>query len=97
MGTSHKAVTGYCGIFYSLLPGDPVLADRDFSIAESVGIHGARLQIPVFTRGQAQLTLWEVERTRKIANVRIPVERIVGLARSKYPILKATQYFVMMI
>ncbi|KAM7313575.1 uncharacterized protein ISCGN_003433 [Ixodes scapularis] len=48
-------------------------------------------------RGQAQLAPWEVERTRKIANARIHVERVIGLVRNKYPILKATQSFDMLL
>ncbi|CAN7990435.1 unnamed protein product, partial [Ixodes hexagonus] len=95
--TSDKAVTESCGILDKLVPGDSVLADRGFTIAESVGLRGARLLLPAFTRGQAQLAPWEVERTRKIANVRIHVERVIGLVRNKYPILKATQSFDMLL
>ena len=38
-----------------------MLADRGFSIADSVGFHGARLYIPAFTRGKKQLSALEVE------------------------------------
>ncbi|KAM7313001.1 uncharacterized protein ISCGN_002922 [Ixodes scapularis] len=48
-------------------------------------------------RGQAKLAPWEVERTRKIANARIHVKRVIGLVRNKYPILKATQSFDMLL
>ena len=46
----------------------------------------AKLHIPAFTRGKSQLSATEVEETRKIANVRIHVERVIGYVRQKYKI-----------
>ena len=46
---SDKYLTEHCGIFAKLSPGDIVLADRGFDIADSVGIYQARLHIPAFT------------------------------------------------
>jgi len=40
---SDKYLTEHCGILRKLLPGDVVLADRGFDIAESVGTMQARL------------------------------------------------------
>ncbi|XP_064479223.1 uncharacterized protein LOC135392443 [Ornithodoros turicata] len=88
--TSDKEITESCGVLDNLLPGDSVLADRGFTIADSVGIHRAKLELPAFTRGKAQLSPWEVENTRRLANVRIHVERVIGLVRTKYSILKST-------
>ena len=73
-----------------LLPGDIVLADRGFDIADSVGMYQAKLHLPAFTRGKDQLSALEVEETRSIANVRIHVERVIGNVRQKYSILKGT-------
>ena len=39
------------------------------------------LHTPAFTKGKAQLTALEVEKTRSIANVRIHVERVIGIVR----------------
>ena len=39
------------------------------------------MSIPVITRGKTQLDMIEVEQTRRIANVRIHVERLI---RQKY-------------
>ena len=39
----------------NLLPGDVVLADRGFDVADSVAMLGATLDIPAFTRGCKQL------------------------------------------
>ena len=86
---SDKHVTENCGILENLTPGDIVLADRGFDIADSVGLYQASLRIPSFTRGKKQLSPSEVEETRKIANVRIHVERVIGLVRRKYIILQS--------
>ena len=88
---SDKYITEHCGYLNNLLPGDVVLADRGFDIGDSVGLMGATLDIPAFTRGRDQLTAGEIERTRKIANVRIHVERIIGVIRQRYTILSATE------
>ena len=73
---SDKFLTEHCGLLSKLLPGDIVLADRGFDIAESVGVRQAHLHIPAFTRGKDQLTALEVEQTRHIANIRVHVERV---------------------
>ena len=59
------------------------MADRGFDIAESVGMMQARLHIPGFTKV-------EVQETRTIANVRIHVERVIGMVQQKYFILHYT-------
>ena len=64
--------------------------DRGFDISDSVGMMQARLHIPAFTRGKSQLDALDVEKTRCIANVRIHVERVIGIVRKKYSILKGT-------
>jgi len=56
-----------------------ILADRGFDISESVGAMQATLHIPAFTRGKSQLSALEVEETRKIANVRIHVEKMIDV------------------
>ena len=87
---SDKYLTDHCGILKKLLPGDVILADRGFDIAESVGMMHAKLHIPAFTRGKQQLTALEVEDTRTIANVRIHVECVIGSIQQKYTILQST-------
>ena len=71
-------------------PGDVLLADRGFDIQESVGLYCATIKTPAFTKGKT-LSGIEVEQTRRIANVRIHVERVIGNIRKKYSILNATQ------
>ena len=88
--TSDKFLTDNCGILGKILPGDLVLADRGFTIQETLMFKQAELAIPAFTRGKDQLDPVDVEETRGIANVRIHVERVIGLLRRKYTILSGT-------
>lgn len=74
-----------------LVAGDMVMADRGFTIQESVSSRRAELVIPAFTEGKAQPDPINVERTRGIANVHIHVERVIGVLRRKYTILDGTQ------
>lgn len=85
--TSDKFLTENCGFLEKLLPGDMVMADRGFTIHDSVLFKQAQLVIPAFTKGKKQLEPTDVEKTRGIANVRIHVERVIGLLRRKYTIL----------
>jgi len=84
---SDKQLTQQSGLLNNLLPGDVVLADRGFTIQESVSLMGATLHMPAFTKGRDQLSALEVEASRAISNVRIHVERVIGLVRQKYTIL----------
>lgn len=74
---SDKYITENSNFLNKLIPGDVVLADRGFTISESVGFHCATLKIPGFTRGLPQLHPCTIEETRKIASVRIHVERVI--------------------
>ena len=71
----------------NLLPGDLILADRGFRIQDQDGLYCARVETPAFTRGKKQLGAVELEDSRKLASVRIHVERVIGQARSKYKML----------
>lgn len=74
----------------NLLPGDVVLADRGFTVEDVIALHGAKLEIPAFTRGKSQLSDSEVRKTRALASVRIHVERVIGHLRRKFPLLSST-------
>ena len=87
---SDKYIVENSGYLKHLLPGDVVLADRGFDVADSVALYGATLHIPAFTRGCDQLGPSEVEATCKLANVRIHVERVIGAMRQRFQILSAT-------
>ena len=66
------------------------MADRGFTITESVALQQAKLVKPAFTNGESQLDPEDVERTRGIARVRIHVERVIGLLQRKFTILQST-------
>lgn len=74
---SDKVVTQRCGYLENIEHGDLVLADRGFLIREELASRGAELLIPSFTRGKTQLSPYEVEYSRRIARVRIHVERMM--------------------
>lgn len=79
--TSDKYLTEHCSLLHHLVPGDTILADRGFDIS---GFYCSTLKIPAFTRGKSQLSGINIEQPRKIANVRIHVERVIGNIRQKY-------------
>ena len=47
-------------------------------------MHGARLEVPGYTKGKNHLSREDVERTRYFACVRIHNERVIGLIKNKY-------------
>lgn len=75
--TSDKVITQRSGFLDLIEHGDLVLADRGFLISEDLAARSASLLIPAFTRGQKQLSQRDVEKTRKLAHVRIHVERAI--------------------
>ena len=88
--TSDKHLTANCGLLERLKPGDLVMADRGFTIQESLALRQVKLAIPTFTRGSKQLDPVDIEHTRGIANVRIHVERVIGQLKQKYKMLQET-------
>ena len=66
------------------------MVDRGFTIEENLSLYQAKLAIPAFTKGKNQLDPVSLEKTRGIANVRIHVERVIGLLRQKYSVLQST-------
>ena len=52
---SDKHLTENCGLL-SLQAGDQVLADRGFTVEDSVGLYCAEIKVPPFTRGKKQLS-----------------------------------------
>ena len=81
---SGKCITQGSGFLSRIEHGDVILADRGFDISDDLHIYGAKLEIPAFTRGKKQLSLSEVEYSKRISQVRIHVERVIGLLKNKY-------------
>jgi hypothetical protein len=86
--TSDKYLTEQSGLLDNLIPGDLVLADRGFTIHDSVGLHCAEVKVPLFTKKKKQLSHREVDMSREISHVRIHVERVIGMIKQKYKILQ---------
>lgn len=74
---SDKFITMDSGILEYLQPGDEVMADRGFTIRDILFERKVNLVILSFTKKGAQLTEEQVTSTRRIANVRIHVERAI--------------------
>ena len=85
---SDKSLTHSSGFFNYLEHGDTILADRGFTLAEDMAVYGANLAIPAFTRGKEQLSQREVEKSKQLSRVRIHIERVIGLVKNRYLILK---------
>ena len=64
-----------CWIY--LIPGDSVMADRGFTITDMLDARGVRLNIPPM-KTRDQFTQNELTTTRRIASLRIHVERAIG-------------------
>ena len=50
----------------------------------------ATIKMPVFTNGKTQMPAIKLERSRKLAHLRIHVERVIGLLHQKYTFLRET-------
>lgn len=75
---SDKQITMESGFVDKLGNGDCILADRGFNIKEEFAMKGAILKVPSFTKGKNQLSGLEVDTSRRLSNVRIHVERVIG-------------------
>ena len=58
---SDKVLTQESGFLHLIEPGDVILADRGFTIADDLAVYGAKLEIPAFTQGKTQLSNYHKE------------------------------------
>jgi len=75
---SDRHITENSGFLDIIQPGDLVLADKGFTIGDLLAKRAAFLQIPPFLSTQAQFQPESIQLTKKIARVRIHVERAIG-------------------
>ena len=73
---SDKKLTAECGILKLLESGDAIMADRGFTI-EDILPTGVTLNVPPKLNETGQLTENEHSTTRRIASIRIHVERAI--------------------
>ena len=74
---SDKELTQESGLLDLLEAGDHVMADRGFDIEDALYARGVKLNIPPFLHGKEQLANSEIIETRRIASLRIHVERAI--------------------
>ncbi|XP_068758861.1 uncharacterized protein [Montipora capricornis] len=75
-GVSDRHITMKSGLIDKLEPNDDCMADRGFNIRDLVTNKRATLNIPPFSKGK-QLSTKACTKTRRIAAVRIHVERAI--------------------
>ena len=75
--TSDRHIVRDCGFLNYINPHDEILADRGFGLREEFMLKGATLVIPPASKGSSQMTSKTIQRTKKVANVRIHVERVI--------------------
>lgn len=74
---SDKFIVQNSGVLNLIEAGDNIMADRGFDIDVELNKRGASLNIPPFRNQNFQLSSEQVETTRRIAEVRIHVERAI--------------------
>lgn len=75
---SDKEIVKQSGILDLLQEGDLVMADRGFTIKDLLDPLKVTLKIPPFLNGRDRLTPQEEVETKRIAKLRIHVERAIG-------------------
>ena len=68
-------LTRKSGLYDMLEKGDSVMADRGFNIQDDLTPFGVKVNIPPFLKGKTQLEPEKLVETRRIASLRIHVER----------------------
>ena len=86
---SDRKLVEECGLLQKLEPGDEVMADKGFTIQDLLVPFGVRLNMPPFLQSHTQMPASDVFATRKIARLRVHVERAIGRIKD-YRILQGT-------
>ena len=86
---SDVELTKVSGYVDTLKSGMSVMADRGFTIRDTLLEKGVTLNIPPFMDCGRQFTREEIQHGRGIASLRIHVERVIGRIKN-YSILKGT-------
>ena len=74
---SDKEIVMLCQFLDLFDPHDMIMADKGFSIQEDCAFRSIHLMIPPGKRGITQMSVCDVEKTQKIAKLRILVEQVI--------------------
>lgn len=86
---SDRKLVEVSGLLDILEPGDELMADKGFVIQDLLTPLGVRLNLPPFLNSNTQMAKEDVLLTRKIAHLRIHVERAIGRVK-QFRILQST-------
>ena len=86
---SDRKLVEVSGLLDKLEPGDEVMADKGFTIHNLLIPRGIRLNIPPFLQKNMQMAANDVFLTKKIAHLRVHVERAIDRIK-EYKILQRT-------
>ena len=86
---SDRKLVELSGLLENLEPGDEIMADKGFQIQDLLAPLGVRLNVPPFLAGNTQMPESDIISTKKIAHLRIHVERAIGRMK-EFLILKST-------
>ena len=67
-----------CGLLEKLVPGDKVMANKGFKSQDMLVPYGVCLNVPPFQQSNTQMAATDVFTTKKIAHLRVHVERAIG-------------------
>ena len=81
---SDREIVKRCGILNLLEDGDGVMADKGFTIEDLLTPLNCSLNIPPFLSEKVQSSKEDVERTQKIAKLRIHVERAIHRVKENH-------------
>ncbi|XP_065915608.1 uncharacterized protein [Dysidea avara] len=75
---SDRKLVEVSGLLEKLEPGDEIMADKGFTIQDLLIPYGVRLNMPPFLSANSQMAASDVFLTKKIARLRVHVERAIG-------------------
>lgn len=85
---SDRYIAEHSGFLDLLEPGDVVLADKGFHIADLLALRRVTLNIPTFLKKNQQLNPLDIEKDKQVTSLRVHIERVIGVLRLKYQCLK---------